>query len=312
MDLRKIVAEQNSSPSLIPIVFCALSLALTLVLGGGSAQLTHTNVVAALDQLHSQDPKKRTDAIGQLKSVLTKDIDGTPHADEVVYGIIDALSDPDVDVQRAAALALWNYDVFAISDWNTQTRIPSLIHALTSNNPLVRRSAAQVLGVIVSSSRHRMSPLIGRSVISPIISPMIASLEDSDADVRSESVKTLRHFSQEEVADNGRKESALLAKELSERDVAVQATAAWALGSIGPEARSAVPTLILNLNSESSCTRLSAAWALGRVGAEAVKALPKLASMLHDNGNSKVGVSYASGQVHSFGASWIVLNSVHG
>ena len=59
-------------------------------------------------------------------------------------------------------------------------------------------------------------------------------------------------------------------------------SAASALGRIGPEAKEAVPALIIALNDQSEGVRSSAASALGRIRPEAKESVPALIIALND------------------------------
>lgn len=59
-------------------------------------------------------------------------------------------------------------------------------------------------------------------------------------------------------------------------------SAAYAVGSAGPAAKSAVPALIENLSSENSAVRYSSTLALGEIGPDASAAVPALQKALDD------------------------------
>jgi HEAT repeat protein len=59
-------------------------------------------------------------------------------------------------------------------------------------------------------------------------------------------------------------------------------SAAYAVGSAGPAAKSAVPALIENLSSENSAVRYSSTLALGEIGPDAAAAVPALQKALDD------------------------------
>ncbi|HEX5732656.1 MAG TPA: HEAT repeat domain-containing protein [Blastocatellia bacterium] len=65
----------------------------------------------------------------------------------------------------------------------------------------------------------------------------------------------------------------------------VRSSVAEALGRIGPEAKQAIPALIVALKDESNVVRSSAAYALGRMGLEAKQAIPALIVALKDESN---------------------------
>ncbi len=59
-------------------------------------------------------------------------------------------------------------------------------------------------------------------------------------------------------------------------------SAAYAVGSAGPAAKSAVPALIENLSSENASVRYSSTLALGEIGPDAAAAVPALQKELDD------------------------------
>ncbi len=69
---------------------------------------------------------------------------------------------------------------------------------------------------------------------------------------------------------------------LGNDDPEIQASAAHALGLMGPKARRAVPALIAALDSSRSEVRDAAAWALGNIGPDAEAAVQPLINALQD------------------------------
>src|SRR5262249_9694493 len=75
---------------------------------------------------------------------------------------------------------------------------------------------------------------------------------------------------------------AVLIEKLQDPDHVVRIRAATALGSMGDEARAAVPALLELLQANRVCDRLTAAVALGRMGSAAQEALPALCAAADD------------------------------
>src|SRR5437763_1050288 len=73
---------------------------------------------------------------------------------------------------------------------------------------------------------------------------------------------------------------------LKEGDDSARASAALALGKLGPGARAAVPALGAALRDEYEAVREQAAWALGQIGPDAKAAVPALRTALRDSMNS--------------------------
>ena len=61
---------------------------------------------------------------------------------------------------------------------------------------------------------------------------------------------------------------------LQDKNGAVRLAAAWALGKIGPDAKTAVPALTKLLKDKRSDVRRAAAFSLGEIGPEAKTAIP--------------------------------------
>ena len=90
---------------------------------------------------------------------------------------------------------------------------------------------------------------------------------------------------------------AVLVAALSERDAALRAKAAAALGGIGPDAQEAVPALASALADPSGNVAADAAHALGKIGRAAKGAVPVLIDVVKDaavadprDGRSRPGV----------------------
>ena len=82
------------------------------------------------------------------------------------------------------------------------------------------------------------------------------------------------------------------------KDKRIRQTAAWALGNIGPEARTTVPALIELFKDKEESVRGAAARALGGIGANAASAAPALTELLNDkNEEVQHAVAVALGNI---------------
>ena len=80
----------------------------------------------------------------------------------------------------------------------------------------------------------------------------------------------------------GQEDVPALIHKLKNKDIAVQESAAFALGEIGPAAKEAIPALIAALKDEDGSVRRRAAFALGRIGPAAKQAIPALEAAARD------------------------------
>jgi len=85
-----------------------------------------------------------------------------------------------------------------------------------------------------------------------------------------------RDWAEKRIWSEREKAAPYLIRALSDPDVNVRASAAWALGYL--EAKEAVPQLLKLLSDPDWQVRFSAAWALGKMGSEAAGELVKLLS----------------------------------
>ena len=74
-----------------------------------------------------------------------------------------------------------------------------------------------------------------------------------------------------------------IAEALKDADRGLGGRAAWALQSIGPDAKAAVPALTQALRHDEEEVRLQAAETLGAIGPDAVASVPALTEALGDN-----------------------------
>ncbi|WP_293351950.1 MULTISPECIES: HEAT repeat domain-containing protein [unclassified Microcoleus] len=117
----------------------------------------------------------------------------------------------------------------------------------------------------------------------PAIPALIEALRDKNLLVRRSAAQILVRIGSPAIP--------ALVKALKNSDVRVRA--AYTLGNIGAETKTAVPQLIVLLKNSDVDVRISAAYALRNIGAEAKAALPQLVPLLKDS-NANVRRSAAS------------------
>jgi HEAT repeat protein len=261
------------------------------------------------EALKRKNPEARTLAAEALaKGELTP---------EVLSLFVGALSDPEARVRQHAAVACGKAGPEA------GAAVAALAAALGDTNKQVRRSAAESLGNIGPAAKPAVSELakassdadkefrrqavtalgkIGRADGS--FEALLASLGDSDDDVRSSAIASLRAFgpldkaevpalgpalrsSWREVrafavtalAKAGAEAVPLLLEALADKELAIRKSAVDALGEL--RAAKAVPALTEAFPKETdSQLRQSIARAFGKMGPEAKDAVPALSKVL--------------------------------
>ncbi|MBI2267673.1 MAG: HEAT repeat domain-containing protein [Armatimonadetes bacterium] len=185
---------------------------------------------------------------------------------EAVPALIEALKHQDPSVRSAAADSLWFMGPQA------KESVPALLTTLGGDAPDPRSSAIRALGGIGSCEA---------------VPSLVAALSDEDSDIRANAGMALEEM------DCAPTEPILsLAEMCSSEHARTRKYAAEALGKIGPEAREAIPALLLLLEEveddweeddwESAYSiRNSAAWALGKIGTHALPAL--LSALKNEN-----------------------------
>jgi HEAT repeat protein len=145
---------------------------------------------------------------------------------------------------------------------------------LTHRDASVRRSAAFALGRMGENARSAVSQLVR------------LLQQDLDAGVRDMAASALGAIARALKDDNAaiwQKSGGMLVQLLkddpSER---VRRSAAYALGSFGPQAAGAAESLLKALDDDNASVRQNAAWALGQIGEAAGEAVPKLCACLRD------------------------------
>jgi HEAT repeat protein len=158
--------------------------------------------------------------------------------------LLDALERGSPRQQAAAADAL---------AYARQANAGPLLHALTSEETLVRQSAAEALG---------------RLGYQPAMSHLTDLLSDDSPWVRRAAIRALGHIGDRRAADP-------LTQGLADDSAWVRRSAAYALGAI--RAQQATSQLIAALDDPDPQVRRNAAWALGRI--RDPNALPKLRAL---------------------------------
>lgn len=166
---------------------------------------------------------------------------GTRSGPKVVAALAGALKDPDDDVRLNASVGLWNQGPFA------EAAVPALLDALDD----------RVFGVRAWS----MSELARMPETAPRVVPRLVEAMAKRAEDKRSVIDALFWFGE----DAGPAVPALC-EALSKGEWFERRRAARTLGAIGPEARSCVPELRLQLRDEHEALREAARAALIALG----------------------------------------------
>ncbi len=207
-----------------------------------------------------------------------------PRAKFAIGELREALKDSDPLVRVKVAEALWQ-----VERPSPSVILPGLLRALKEKDPAVRSAACGVIGMMGSKGRgavrlltqtlkdQDLTVVIGAVNALGDIGPAAASSAPAllqlagfnDFAILEPLVgAALGAMGPDVVPDLA---GALRNKVLTRRRVAV-----YALGSIGPDARSAVKALAARLTDDEPAMRFLAARALGNIGKDAQSALPRL------------------------------------
>jgi HEAT repeat protein len=115
--------------------------------------------------------------------------------------------------------------------------------------------------------------------------PFVADVLKAD---RSATIRATAAAALGRMGPNARTVVNAMIESLKDPDAGVRAAVAEALGRIGDEARSAVPRLIPLLKDPDPGVRLAAAFGLGRIGPDAATAVPDLAHALATDADAAV------------------------
>ena len=199
---------------------------------------------------------------------------------KVVAALTETLNDRDRTVRAAAAEALAGLDTEAL---------PLLIESLNGHNIRVRREAVYALGLMGSSAEEAMPKILSlmtdglhpsvrraAAVAAVEINPenkdlkpaLLKALEDKDVLVRVSAVESL-----EVMEDHGDDVIAKFIEIMKNKDAdsMVRESVAHALGTLGPNAKSAIPALTELDEDEDPDIKQAAAEALDSINAVASK-----------------------------------------
>ncbi len=176
--------------------------------------------------------------------------------------LVEALEDRNGQVRSAAASTLWSLGSEA------ERAIPALIEGLKHPEPLTRITFAHALAGVVPGNEAAVATLI-------------ESLTYEDREFRAFIRERGRTWKAGEQAFSSASDRN--GREIWNREHAVRAAAATALGELGPDAERAVPQLgALIREREHNDAVTAAVVALGRIGPGARAAVPALLEILHD------------------------------
>lgn len=190
-----------------------------------------------------------------------------PQAQIALPSLLEALRDKSIEVRVAAARALWRLG-------HPREALATLLEASKDKDDWVRRSSLKSLA--------EMGP-----EASPALPFLQSEFRRRQKNPCALLALTIWQLEQKEEAgglsrDLRQGALRLLIDMLTDKDGSQRASAAEALGRIGPEARSAVPHLIRIAQDKKSGAQDEAIGALGLIGPEARAAVPALKAALHD------------------------------
>ncbi len=261
------------------------------------ARADAASVDDAIKALSGGDSKAQLQAVNDL-------IDLGPAAKSAVPALIKVLNGGSAELQWHAAMALGTIGPGA------KDAVPDLTAALKSRDAMVRGHSANALQQIGDSGqavveglahllddndrnvrRAAIDALVGIRPQPGLLLPILRkAIEDSDMDP-SVIVPALEVFAQ--MGDAG----VAPLMEAMKNDK----TCYWAciaLGSMGAQAKAAVPEITNLTSSKDPAMRMQAVIALGEIGPDAKSAVPALIKALSDEQNSvRYGAAYALGRI---------------
>jgi HEAT repeat protein len=204
--------------------------------------------------------------------------------------------------------------------------VPALAEALKDKNIFVRQRAACVLSVVGPDAKMAIPALIaalkdrevgGNPRIASVSQCALSALANLGAEakcavpallkiINSSKERDFRIFALYALGKIGRPEKEIVPVLLgllknNREDLLIRASAARALGGVGPKAHIAVPSLIKTLKvkdknepKSAAVLRAQAAWALGQIGSKDKATIPALLAMLQDNELGDEGDRYAA------------------
>jgi HEAT repeat protein len=171
---------------------------------------------------------------------------------EAVATIVNAFESEDVDVRRAAARAMVEFDV------DPETVAPLLVKALQDEDDTVVANAIDALSAFGPRALKHMDSAL------------------ANKELRHYALLLIRRMGAEAATAVPAIVDALGKADDTPQDVEFTREAQIALSAIGPEAKAAIPALIKSLASADDEVRASACYALGKMGEAARSAIPAL------------------------------------
>jgi HEAT repeat protein len=205
---------------------------------------------------------------------------------DLLSSMIAALSSGDPPVRKTALAMLGGAQQFSPEPL---TAVPALLSVLDDPDPATRRTAAQSLESI---ARGRGDAGLGPHG-SSAVAALLRRIDDPDRGVRVFSCAALGSM-----ADAGRAAVPALAARLGNGDAQTARLAMRALQSLGPRAAEGVPAIASQLRNSDENVRMQAARTLGSVGPAAWSAVGAMISALDDpSGDVAAASAHALGQI---------------
>ena len=202
---------------------------------------------------------------------------------------------------------LWNYmwnwmygktDLYETDRPNTKTEVAAAVEALKTEDPNARMKAANELGFMRTDAAEAVPALVEaledgyepvrRNAIyalgaigKPAVEPLIDALDSEKEAFEMEPILHICDAAHGLAATGASAVPALITALEDEREN-VRASAAYALGEIGPVAAEAVDGLVALLTDESEEVRRHATSALGMIKVPVLKTVPALVKVLED------------------------------
>ncbi|MFA4974357.1 MAG: HEAT repeat domain-containing protein [bacterium] len=243
-----------------PVLWKALKNAFAML--NVDSKMIVLTLIQILNGENGEDATKRAYAAGALGRMGKE-------AHAAIPDLIKAMKHEDLSVREEAAYALAQIgtkeSLVELSRQNTDEAVAAFLSLLESETPGVRRAAALLLGNM--GAIEAIEPL--REIVKN---------KDENVDLRKISIEALGKL-------GDRKSLPAFRSLLSEKDFAV--SAAKALGSLGANAKRAVPDLIQALKGDDLELKIVATWALGRIGVKAKAAFAAVEEGLY-SGDTKL------------------------
>lgn len=213
-----------------------------------------------------------------------------PRAKFAIAELREALKDPDPLVRVKVAEALWQ-----VERPSPGAVMPGLLRALKDKDPAVRTAACGVIGLMGNKGKGAVRQLVEmlKDKELSVVIGAISALGDIGPTAADSAPALLQMSGYSDFAileplvgaalgAMGAEVVPELTGALRDKSVERRRVAAYALGSIGPDARPAVKTLAARLTDEEPAVRFLAARALGSIGKDAKGALPRLRDATND------------------------------